>query len=343
MFHQGKKFEHNQKKYNKLVPNFKLISVGHLDIVSNLKSSKYSNISENFTSAESTPMDDKNLEETNTLEALEGEFNQNTAQYIKLYKTYLEDLSSRQSSLNSTLRSKVVSYDNSNYYINNVGTAREFSVDSWKGKDDSCSESSVAVSPAQFSKLSMGPPMNVGELCRSGGYNAKDTSSGTTSWVDNLGFKHLYKDFINRHPTCPAETSNITSIQYNGIPQGGSYGPEDICQSMSLDSPTHDKLVALNQKLLRNVTAMKNEVNKLATDDVNLDNNIKKQKIILSTTYQELIKEQKKIKKMRDAINQYSAAVTEQKLSVSSIQMHHLIWVVMGGAFIATAIYNSNN
>jgi len=40
-------------------------------------------------------------------------------------------------------------------------------------------------------------------------------------------------------------------------------------------------------------------------------------------------------------IEQYRAEVEDQNLSVPAIQMHHLIWVIMGGAFIATAIYNS--
>ena len=51
MFKQGKKFEQNQKKYKNIIKkhNLDLISVGQLNIIDNLKSSKYANISESFT------------------------------------------------------------------------------------------------------------------------------------------------------------------------------------------------------------------------------------------------------------------------------------------------------
>lgn len=345
MFKQGKKFENNQKKYNKLVDNLNLISITQLNIVDNLKSRNFSNILEGLEGADSVeinPIDSKNLAEMAILTELEGKFNQNMSSYITLYKTYLEELASRQSSVNSKVKSKVISYGGEYYYVNNVGTARKFTQDSWKEKDNSCPESSATISPQEFSKLAMNaPPMASGEQCRSGGYNAKNKSNSTTAWVDNLGFKHTYSDFINRNSTCPSATVTVTGIQYNAIPSGSSYGKEDKCQVMSLDSPTHDKLAALNQKLLTNVTDMKNEINKLATDDVDLDNNIKLQKNTLKISYNELLKQQEKIKKMKGDIAQYRAGVQEQNLSIPAIQMHHLIWVIIGGAFVATAIYNS--
>lgn len=352
MFRQGKKFENNQKKYNKLANNFNLIQIGHLNIVDNLKSSQFSDILEGMEGemgqeledvvVSSNPLDIKNQEENGRLVELEGKFNQNLTQYIVLYKKYLVELASRQGAVNSKLQNKVITYSGDRYYVNNVGTARKFTEDSWKGKDNTCPESSETISPQEFSKLALNaPPMNIGELCRSGGYNAKDGSSGSSAWVDNLGFKHSYTDFINRNSTCPKETVDITGIQYNAIPSGSSYGKDDKCQVMSLDSPTHDKLVALNQKLLTNVTDMKNEVNKLATLDVGLNTKIETQKATLKTTYSELLKEQVKIKKMKGDISQYIAGVENQNLSVPAIQMHHLIWVIIGGAFVATAIYNS--
>ena len=123
--------------------------------------------------------------------------------------------------------------------------------------------------------------------------------------------------------------------------QGANYGPNDRCELSDLDSPTYDKLVVLNGKLMQKVLDMKLEVNKLATEDVDLDKNIKKQKTTLMTTYNELGKMKKKLKEMATSIQSYKAEVEDQNLTVPSIQMHHLIWVIMGGAFVATAIYNS--
>ncbi len=343
MFKQGEKFKNSQKKYKALVEkyHFNLISLPQLNIVNNLKSSKYSSINESFTGAEMNKVEEKNLAEKEKITKLENEFNENMNQYITKYKVYLKELASRQSSLNSRLKNKVVSYNGDYYYVNNTGTARQFTDGAWKSKDNSCPNSNTTLSALDFSRLSLGPPMNIGEMCRSGGYNAKDQSSGSAAWVDNLGYKHLYTDFINKHSTCPTDTVNVTSVQFNAIPTGNNYGPNDTCNTMSLDSPIYDQLVVLNSKMISGVTAMKGEVNKMAGEDITLDKNIEKQKQILGNTYNKLKKEQEKIKKLRNAIQQYSAEVEEQNVSVPSVQMHHLIWVVIGGAFVATAIYNS--
>jgi hypothetical protein len=343
MFKQGEKFKNSQKKYKVLVKKYhpNLISLNQLNIVDNLKSKKFSNINEAFTGASMNKVEEKNLAEKQEITKLEGEFNNDMQQYVTKYKVYLKELSSRQTSLNSRLKNKVVKYNSDYYYINNTGTARQFTDAAWSAKDNSCPNSNTIVSAEDFSKLSLGPPMNVGELCRSGGYNAKDQSSGSSAWVDNLGYKHLYTDFINKNSSCPSDTVTVTGVQFNAIPTGKNYGPDDTCNTMSLDSPIYDQLVVLNQKMISGVTAMKGEVNKMASEDITLDKNIENQKKILSNTYNKLKKEQEKIKKMKNAIAQYRAEVEDQNLSVPSIQMHHLIWVVVGGAFIATAMYNS--
>lgn len=343
MFKQGQKFKKDQKKYKSLVEkyNLNLISLSQLNIVNNLKSKKFTNLNEGFAGVSMNPVEQKNQEEKNKITALEGEFNTNMAQYITLYKTYLKELASRQSSLNTVLKNKVVQYNGQYFYINNTGTIRQFTDESWKAKDNSCPDSTRTLSPTEFSKLSPGPPMASGELCRSGGYNAKDGDNGTTAWVDNLGYKHRYNDFINRHSSCPLESVTVTGIQYNAIPEGNVYSENDTCNTMSLDSPTYDKLVVLNQKMISGVTSMKNEVNKMQTEDITLDKNIDNQKTILTKTYKDLMKEQKKLQKVKADIQQYRAEVEDQNLSVPSVQMHHAIWAILGGAFVATIIYNS--
>ena len=110
---------------------------------------------------------------------------------------------------------------------------------------------------------------------------------------------------------------------------------------MSLDSPTYDQLVVLNQKMIAGVTSMKNEVNKMQTEDITLDKNIDQQKTILTQKYKDLMEEQKKLQQVKADIQQYRAEVEDQNLSVPSVQMHHAIWAILGGAFVATIIYNS--
>ena len=110
MFKQGKKFEQNQKKYKNIIKkhNLDLISVGQLNIIDNLKSNKYANISESFLpNVVDNAVQKKNTLETDKLQKLEGEFNQSMGDYKTLYSKYLIELAERQTQ-SSTLRSIVV-------------------------------------------------------------------------------------------------------------------------------------------------------------------------------------------------------------------------------------------
>ena len=184
--------------------------------------------------------------------------------------------------------------------------------------------------------------MGIGEKCAPGGYNALDTSSGTTAWVDTLGFKHFYDDFRNRHPTCPSSTTKLTSVQFNAIPSGKSFGPNDPCTIVSLDSPLHDQLINLNNSLMSTVTAMKTEVMALNKKDDALDKNIEIQKRKLSNTYDKLLKQKKKIIKLKGRNKTMDAETDELILDSNAVQFHHLIWAVVGATFIASVISYAN-
>lgn len=47
------------------------------------------------------------------------------------------------------------------------------------------------------------------------------------------------------------------------------------------------------------------------------------------------------IKKERANLSTYNSQIEEQKLKINSVKMHHLIWMIMGGTFLLTAIINS--
>jgi hypothetical protein len=337
MFRQGKKFENNQKKYKKLVNNFNLIQISQLNIVDNLKSNNFSDILEGFGEA----ITDKNIEEGQKLQDLENTFNVNLGKYNELFKTYLEELSSSQGGVNPKIRDKVITYNGKRYYINNRGVARQFTEISWKDRDNSCVGPGLPIESAEFGKLTKNAKqMYPGEECRSGGYIAKHPD-GTTAWVDDGAVKHRFPLWNDKHPTCPDEKRLLTDVQYNALSSGADYTANDKCNLISLDSPTYRQLVTLNDKLINNIINMKIEVNKLSSTDNSLSADIKTQKNTLKEKHSELLEEQEKIKKIQGDISQYTARIQEQNLSVPAIQMHHLIWVIIGGAFIVTAIYNS--
>lgn len=341
MFAQGKMFTNNQKKYNKRKHNYKLVSINQLNIVDKLSSNKFTNLQEAFI-PKKDPLREKNLAETQKLQKLESEFNTDMNQYMEKYKLYLDELSSRQQSKNVKYRNQVITYDGNYYYVNNAGFARVFTNSVWQGKDNSCPQSSRVLSAEEFSSLTLGPPMNVGEMCRAGVYNAKSASDGTTAWVDNQGYKHIYTDFSNKHSSCPHTAETITSLQFNAMPTGKTYGYMDQCATISLDSPLYDQLMIINNRLLSKITEIKSEIGKLDSQDITLKNNIIKKKEEIVDAYSKLEKLVKQIKDSRTSIQTYRGEIEDQNLSVPSIQMHHLIWVVLGGAFIGAAIYNAS-
>ena len=338
MFQQGQKFKKFQNKYQKLVSNknLKHISLGKINVVNNLKYKNYRTV-ENFSGTDEVKT--INEQELKKLTTLENEFNTTMQEYLTKYKKYLEELQTRQSSVKTKFRNKVVKdIDGNHYYVNNIGIARKFSSASWAGKDSSCPESSTTVSAKEFSQIGMGPDMGLGERCGAGGFNATDSSSGTTAWVDTLGYKHFYDDFRNRHSTCPSQTQNLTSIQFNAIPTGKSFGRDDTCTMISLDSPLYDQLLVLNTSLIRKVEEMKTEVDTLKQKDESLDKNIVIQKQKLINVYEKLKKEKEKIKKLKTRNRTMIAETDELVLTNSSIQFHHLIWMVVGAAFVTSAI-----
>ena len=338
MFQQGQTFKKYQNKYNNLVKskNLDSISIGKLNIVNNLRFKNYKNI-EGFSGEDK--VETVNEQEVQKLTNLENEFNKTMGEYLNKYKKYLEELQTRQTSVKTKYRNKVVKDVNGDhYYVNNMGIARKFTASAWTSKDNSCPDSSTTVSAVEFSQISLGPSMGIGEKCGPGGFNAMDASSGTTAWVDTLGYKHFYDDFRNKHASCPSQTQRLTSVQFNAIPQGKNWGRDDQCNMVSLDSPLYDQLMALNGKLMSNVQQMKTEVDSLKQKDTALDKNVNIQKQKLLNTYNELKKQKEKIKKLKTRNATMDAETNEIILDNSAIQFHHLIWMVVGATFVASAI-----
>ena len=343
---QGQQFNQYQNKIKKEVSgsNLALISVGKLNIMNNLNFESFSSVKEGMESGPNSvtmnPVDAENEKEKEELKRLESEFNDKIVTYTNIYKKYLEELASRQSSVNVSFKNQIVKYDNSYYYINNVGVSRQFTDAAWEGRDQSTCPSSATqnITDEQMGRLSRGTPMGIGEMCRSGGYNA--TTGKATAWVDNQGYKHLYNDFRNKNSTCPENTVRVSEVQFDAIPTGNSYGTDDKCEIMSLDSENYDKLQKLNNDLMNIVKTMHTNVQNLALKDKTLEDKVDAEKKKLLDTYNELNKMKKQVEKLKTSNKTLKAEANDQYLDSSAVQFHHLIWVVVGCAFIVTAIRN---
>ena len=346
---QGSMFKDYIKKYKKKTNcrSLKLISAGNLNIVNNLKRQfSYSKVVEGMTFQPDIPVDNavkaKNMAELNELTALESKFNNDMKDYQEKYKKYLEELVTRQNEVNTDVKGKVINYNDGNtitkYYVNSQGVARKFEADSWQGRDkSSCSDPVKTVGGEVFSKLSTGPNMGIGEMCMDGGLNVSD-NGGSVAWLDNLGYKHLYRDFRNKDKSCPDAVRDLTSEQFNAIPSGSMQNNIDKCEVTNLKGGTYIQLVNLNRKLMNSIRQMKNLVDKLEGEDKKLDNEINNQKTILMDKYSALEKEKEKIKKLRASNQTLNAETNELLLDTGSANFKYFIWAVVGGTF-GYAIY----
>jgi len=346
---QGSMFKKYIKKYKKKTncKSLKLISSGQLNIVNNLKRQfTYSTIKEGMGSVSDMPVDNavtaKNLAELNELTALEQKFNDDMKKYEEKYKKYLEELVTRQNEVNTDVKGKVINYNDGNqiskYYVNSQGVARKFEADAWEGRDkSSCSDPVKTVGGEVFSKLSNGPIMGIGEMCMDGGLNVSD-AGGAVAWLDNLGYKHLYRDFRNKDKTCPDAVRELTSEQFNAIPSGAMQENSDKCEVTNLKGGTYIQLVNLNRRLMNSIRQMKNLVDKLETEDKKLDSEIENQKKLLIDKYTALEKEKEKIKKLRASNQTLSAETNELLLDTGAANFKYFIWAVLGGTF-GYAIY----
>ena len=338
--------EHKKKTNGK---RLRLISSGKLNIVNNLKKEfHYASLREGMVTAPpadmpvENPVAVKNMAEINELKAIEFQFNEDMKKYEKLYKKYLEELVTRQNEINTDVKGKVINYNDGNtiskYYVNSQGVARKFQPDAWGGRDkNTCSDPAKTVGGDVFSKLSTGPNMGIGEACMDGGLNVSD-AGGSVAWLDNLGYKHLYRDFRNKDKTCPDAIRDLTSEQFNAIPSGAMQENSDKCEVTSLKGGTYVTLINLNRKLMNSIRQMKNLVDKLEVEDKKLDNEVENQKKLLMDKYSALEKEKEKIKKLRASNQTLSAETNEVLLDTGAANFKYFIWAVVGGTF-GYAIY----
>ena len=75
--------------------------------------------------------------------------------------------------------------------------------------------------------------MGIGENVYGRGLNVSD-AGGSVVLFDNLGYKHIYRDFRNKDKTCPDAIRDLTSRQFNAIPSGAMQENADKCEITNL-------------------------------------------------------------------------------------------------------------
>ncbi len=269
-------------------------------------------------------------EESTEMMELKTKFESLMGQYEKKYKAYLDLIAKRKASATSALRNQIGKYNGKFYYINNFGIAREFTSSAWSGKPSSCTGTPVDIKESAFSKLQFGPPMGIGEICRNGGFNAKNKSTGLISWVDSNGFRHKYSDWTDKHKSCPQTTTELEAAAYNAMPASRDWGSGDECRLIDIDSPLHTQLTKLNDELIELSEKMKELVDDSDEKADQIDTDTANKKVELVRLLKKVNKEREKIKHVQRNINSIESDYQNKTMQVEALQFKYLVWAICG-------------
>ena len=349
MFKQGKIFERNQRRYNRLVNNDKLslISINQLNIVQKLKSHKYSSLREGYKDMKNmenpNKLDELNDKETAILLDLENRFNSKLEDYKIKYGDYLNQITSAQNISSSKLHNRIVKYEDKFYYVSRDGTIRKFDSDAQiktnrgVGCPDMQGIPLSAKDYSSFSENDFGNEIKPGERCDT---TNKTISDGTTSaWVDSMGYKHIFTSFHDKNETCGDADMTISSEEFNAIESSTPFDKDSKCIT-NIGNGLEGELLKINEELKSILHEIQAHVSNLQGKSMGLNNKVEQQKADIVSKYNQLQKDKKKLSNMKTNDVSYGAKIKEQKLLVPSVEMHNYIWVVLAGTFIVTAIYN---
>jgi hypothetical protein len=282
-------------------------------------------------------LDDADQIEKLQLRQLETSFNKDLTLYTTKYKLYLDQLMGRQRG-GSTYSNKVISYNGEKYFVQTNNKLRKFTDASWAKKGANCSEP-ISVDAAAFAKLQSngsGVDMGENERCKSGGYSA--TNGTANAWIDTNGYKNIYEDKGNIHSSCPKNFVNLTNKEWIGMTSSGStMGYNDICDRGTLDSPLHDQLKVLNNRLIQKAEKMKEIINKLKTHDKNIEDNVDEQRTLLMKKSKELNSKRKLVIQAENRARTLRGDLENKILKSESINLKKMVWVVAGITFILVA------
>ena len=275
---------------------------------------------------------------------LENTFNNYLSQYKSVYKGYLDEIVAKQGAGSSNLRNSIRSGPNGlKYYITGMGVIRQFDAGSWGTRDrTSCPDPSGRVTAQELQTLTRGANMGQGETCRTGGYNAKG-ANGEVAWVDSEGMKHVYTDYASRHNTCPDRNSQMTQAKFNAIPSGKTFGENDQCVLLDLDTEKGRQAIALNDKLIEVSGQMKTLIENSEHKEVLVRDEKGKDKKVLLKTLKEINGKRGEIQELRTAIQTAREQAKSQHKMVDSIMLKYVAWTLAGLTIGAMAVRQIKN
>ena len=246
-----------------------------------------------------------------------------------------------------------------------------------KGCPDPSISGPMLVTDTELGEFTAGENMEVGFPCKIGCYNL--TKDGETIWVDAKGKAHEYTDFaasVNFN-TVPAETIQGNSVWWDNLMNNtGKINANDANNcGLGISTSSADALSQKNDNLISKTRDIMTKIKSMKDKRINIENKIgsnysgftnlregfkegndnwggsyvkgqdgsadETMKSKLIHKLEELKLKRDEIKKERANLSTYNSQIEEQKLKINSVKMHHLIWMIMGGTFLLTAIINS--
>lgn len=299
--------------------------------------------------------------------------------WASAYEDARSELDTNNTGINDK-RNKLIKDDSGMiYYIDGNGVKRMFTTEAKnalndqslrpKGCPDPSVSSPIGVTDTELGEFTSGENMDVGFPCKMGCYNL--TKDGETIWVDAKGKVHEYNDFAASVNFNDARTETIQggSVWWDNLMNQSNKGTikatdANNCgsgiskSSVNTLSQKNDNLITKTRDIITDINLMKDKrkiiekkIGSTYSGFTNLREGFRegiesavelksmKQKIL--SKLNKLKKQEVEIKKERTNLSTYDSQIEEQKLKINSVKMHHLIWMIMGGTFLLTAIINS--
>lgn len=287
----------------------------------------------------------------NQINTIENKFNQKITEYSNTYKLFVSNLMENTKHNdgvddNIKYRGKVVKNKDRHIYVNDYGFTHKYMADSWNSNDTSCPKNAEEIDNDTYNFLirtQQGPNMGSGQACKIAGQNIQNIETNETAWVDVTGFKHVYPPNVwnNKRNSCNITPIKLSSTAYNNIPT--STPMEDIseCFKMNVDMTLWKKLQTLNDELMILSKELLNELNKLNTNDSNLNKEILDRKMKINEYIKSFENNKIDIDTMNSSYETAAGKVQQSSVYTKSSQYQYTIWVLLAILILIAIIRTS--
>ena len=271
------------------------------------------------------------------LNRLNKEYQDKMELYLSKYKQLINSISENESG--SNFRGQIVNHKGVHYYIDNNNVKRKIVYES---RDESCPSSVKEINETDFSKLRQGIDMRNGEICKTGGYNAR--YGGETAWIDVNGKKHIYSNFATRHSSCPEDVSEVTENQWKAYDKSTKeWEIMDECNYYLNEGTNnlYNEVLSLNDDLNELIKRIYELTEERKKESEELKPDIISEKEKVKTEVDSLEEQRKVLERHRSDLNSYKRNKVEYDLLSSSNKMSYMLYG-LGSVLILMAIIKSN-